>query len=568
MSLPWKVHAHSPTPLGESLSRSLGLHPIVASILERRGIGSPEEAERFLCPSLNHLHDPFLLKGMDAAVAALDEALREGRRIVISGDYDVDGITSSTLLVKFLRDAGCRDVDVFIPNRFDHGYGLTPRTVEALLERKPQLIVTVDNGITAVDEVARLRAEGIATIVTDHHLPRSAGVPAGIVVNPQQPGCGYPFKGISGCGVAFKLVTALRKRLREAGWWSAERPEPNLKALLDLVAVGTVADVSPLVEENRVLVYHGLEVMNRPGLRPGFAALLAYGRPEPVTARTLAFRVAPRLNAAGRMSDGTLGVRLLLAGETAEAVELAGRLEEQNTARRHKSAEMLEEAQGIVGAEATADDPGIVVKSEAFHEGVIGITAARLVEIYHRPVVVLAENADSFKGSARSLPGVNLAAVFEACADLLSEHGGHAAAAGCRIPKENLAAFRQRFAEACARLADHAEPPAEEMDATLDPAAIPPDLVEQLQRLEPFGQQNPEPSFLVESHGLPEPRPFGRGHLKWPINGGAEMVAWGAAERAADATAGARYRVRLGFNEYRGNRKVQLTVDEFRPPSE
>ena len=558
----WKLHRNQPAPAAAELCRRFGLHPIVAAILERRGADSPDRAARFLKPSLSELHDPYLLRGMPEAVGRVAQALRTGQRIVISGDYDVDGITSSALLGHFLRDAGAERVQIFIPNRFEHGYGLTPRTVEALLALRPELVITVDNGITAVAEVARLQAAGISTVITDHHLPREAGVPAGIVVNPQQPGCPYPFKKISGCGVTFKLVTALRKHLREVGWWSAARPEPNLKALLDLVAVGTVADVMPLQEENRALLVHGLEVMNQGALRPGLSALLAYGKPEPVTARTLAFRVAPRINAAGRMSDGSLAVRLLLATDPAEAAELASRLEAENTARRARGEEMQAEAVAAVREAGLDGAAGIVVHSPQFHEGIIGITAARMVELFHRPVVVCAENGDGLKGSARSVPGVNVTAAFDACAGLLTQYGGHAGAAGCTLPKANLETFRRRFAEACAALGGAAEPPFVLLEGRLEPGMLSEELVTQLLSLEPFGHGNEEPCFLVEQRGLPPAQAFGNGHLRWNIDPRTEMVAWNASDKL-NASGDTCYRVRLGFNEFRGQRKVRLLVEDW-----
>jgi single-stranded-DNA-specific exonuclease len=569
MTPQWIVQPPAPPAQRERLCAGLGLHPLLAELLIRRGVGEPAAAEAFLQPRLEHLHDPFALKGMAEAVQRTVRALQGGERIVVSGDYDVDGITSSALLTQFLRAAGAQGLDYFIPNRFEHGYGLTARTVEALLAMRPALVITVDNGITAVDEVARLRAAGIDTIVTDHHLPRPQGVPEGIVVNPVQPGCGYPFKRISGCGVAFKLITALRKALREAGWWSAARPEPNLKACLDLVAIATVADVVPLVGENRVLVHAGLDVLNRAPRRPGVQALLAAGRygdaTAPVTARTLAFQVGPRLNAAGRMTDGALAVELLLGEEPGRVAELAARLEQENDARRSKGEAMFREAVRAIEADGSAEAPGIVVAAPEFHEGIIGIVAARLVERYHRPCLVLAENGSALKGSARSVPGVNVTEAIAATAHLLEEYGGHAGAAGCRLPKAALAEFRAGFQAACARLAAGAAAPRVELDAALRPEAIDATLVEQLARLEPCGHENEQPSFLLEQSALGvQPEVLKERHLKWRLQPGLEMVAWNRAE-GFQPDPELWYRVRLGFNEYRGRRSVQLTVEDLQP---
>ncbi len=576
---PWRLHPPGPAAAVAALSREAALEPLVAEVLWRRGIRTPAAAQRFLAPSLEHLHDPFLLKGMAQAVTALADALAGGVRIVVSGDYDVDGITSSALLTDFLRRAGATDLATFIPNRFDHGYGLTARTVDALLALAPRLVVTVDNGITALAEVDRLRAAGVTTIVTDHHLPRGEGVPAGIVVNPLQPGCAYPFKRISGCGVTLKLVTALRKTLRERGWWNAARPEPNLKDWLDLVAIGTIADVVPLTEENRVLARHGLEVLNRPRLRPGIEALLQVsragrdagrggasgGNEGPVTARTIGFQLAPRLNAAGRMKEGMLGVDLLLAERPEAALALARQLDQANDERRSTGEEMLREALACIQQDKLDHAAGIVVAAPGFHEGVIGILAARLVDRYQRPVVVLAESGGALKGSARSVPGVNVTEAITSCAPLLLEFGGHAGAGGLKLPADRLAAFREGFLADCARQLRAVEPPSVWLDGRLDPRRVTLALAEQVARLEPFGQDHGEPAFLVEGADLTgPPQVLKDKHLKWSLGPAAEMLGWSLASHAPRA-AQLRYRVRLAVNEFRGQRRAQLTVDEAVP---
>jgi single-stranded-DNA-specific exonuclease len=565
----WRVHEAPEAESRERLCREAGVHPLVAGILLRRGVATVEDVQRFLRPSLAHLHNPFGLKGMAEAATAIAAAVGNGTRIVVSGDYDVDGTTSTAMLTHFLKAAGARALETFVPNRFSHGYGLTARSVDALLALKPGLVVTVDNGITALAEVERLRAAGVTTVITDHHLPRPEGVPSGIVVNPLQPGCGYPFKKLSGCGVTLKLMMALRERLRDQGWWSASRPEPNLKDYLDLVAIGTIADVVPLVGENRVLARAGLEVLNRIQRRPGVQALLSVaGVEKAVTARTVGFQIAPRINAAGRMTDASLAVELLLARDMPRALELAAQLDRENDNRRAKGEEMFREALTRIEAEHLAASAGIVVASPAFHEGIIGIVAARLVERFQRPVVVLAENGQSFKGSARSVPGLNVTEAMVECAGLLAEFGGHAGAAGCTLPKPNLAEFRARFVAACARQGEHAAPPALWLEGRLGPPELAPraltDLAEQIAQLEPFGQDHEEPAFLVHSADLPgAPATMGKEqtHLKWTLSPQAEVVGWRLAQKLPLPPA-AQLSVRFGFNEYRGLRKVQLTVDD------
>jgi single-stranded-DNA-specific exonuclease len=360
---------------------------------------------------------------------------------------------------------------------------------------------------------------------------------------------------------------ALRERLRERGWWSDQRPEPNLKDYLDLVAIGTIADVVPLLDENRVLARAGLEVLNRIQRRPGVAALLAVARVDKaVTARTIGFQIAPRLNAAGRMTDASIAVELLLAEDMPRALELAAKLDQDNTDRRTKGDAMFKEALARIEADRLAEGAGIVVTSPDFHEGIIGIVATRLVERYDRPVIVMAENGDSFKGSARSIPGINVTDAIASCAPLLEEYGGHAGAAGCKLPKARLPEFRAGFVAACARLGETAEAPVIRLDGQLRPTADAErlaGLADQIAQLEPFGQEHEEPAFLVSSADFTAiPAPLAEKHLKWQLSPQVEMVGWRMASQLP-LPSGAQFRVRVGFNEYRGNRKVQLTVEEL-----
>ena len=554
---------HETAPLRETL----GLHPLVADVLARRGVLAPEQARDFLQPKLTQLHSPLLLKGMEPAVARIEAAIRAGEPIVVSGDYDVDGMGSTALLMRFFADCGVERVQCFIPNRFAHGYGLTPATVEALLEMQPRLVITVDNGITAIDEVAALHDAGVDTVITDHHLPLEAGVPPGIVVNPQQPGCDYPDKTISGCGVAFKLITALRARLRESGWWSDARPEPNLKRYLDLVAIATIADVVPLVGENRVLTQHGLEVLNTMERRAGVAALLAHCRylpPGGLEAETVAFQIAPRLNAAGRMSDGALAVRLLLEDNPERAADLAQVLEEENLRRRETGDQMFALARDMVKA-AGGDPPAIVVAHAEFHEGLIGIIAARLTERFGKPALVMAENGATYKGSARGIPGFHVARAIAAGAEHLERDGGHAGAGGCSVEKNNLAAFTDAFLQNCTLQLQGVGAPPRYLEGQLLPGEVSVALVDQMQALAPFGEGNAAPEFLLRGQQLTAPPSLLKErHLKWVLSPEVEMVGWNMAA-LAETAAEYDYRVRLGINEFRGMRKAQLTINGHRP---
>ena len=365
------------------------MHPLVAEILLRRGHETNEEIKSFLYPSLNNLCDPYELRQMHEAIELLNDTLVNNRRIVILGDYDVDGITATAIMLEFLRGSGTQNLDFFIQNRLKHGYGLTETSTDILLEMNPDLVITVDNGITAALEVQRLNNEGVKTIVTDHHLADVNLLPSGIVVNPNHPECSYPFKKISGCGVALKLIMALRKSLRESEWWTAEHPEPNLRYSLDLAALGTVADVVPLVEENRVITHHGLLVMNEKP-RIAIQVLQRLKKVNTISSSTLAFQFAPLLNAAGRLQDADMAVRFLLAEDCEEAEKMAQKLDSANLERREKEEEMLETALNL--AETQKQDPALILASPGFHEGINGIVATRLVEQFYKPVIILTEN--------------------------------------------------------------------------------------------------------------------------------------------------------------------------------
>jgi len=335
-------------------------NPQVAEILLRRGYKTREEIKSFLMPNLSNLRDPYELRQMREAVNLLQDTIVNNRRIVILGDYDVDGITATALMLEFLQKCGNLNLDFFIPNRIKHGYGLTEASTDILLEMNPELVITVDNGITAAREVKRLNDEGIKTIVTDHHLADVSLLPSGIVVNPNHPECNYPFKKISGCGVALKLIMALRKSLRNSGWWTAERTEPNLRDSLDLAALGTVADVMPLVDENRILTHHGLLVMNEKP-RLAIQVLQQLKKVNTITSRTLGFQFAPLLNAAGRLEDADMAVKFLLSNDLQEAETMAKKLDATNFERREKEGEMLETALAL--AETQKHFPALILTS-------------------------------------------------------------------------------------------------------------------------------------------------------------------------------------------------------------
>ena len=541
----------------KQLCQEWNTNPYVAEILLRRGYKTREEIKSFLLPSLNNLRDPYELRHMREAVDLLQDTISKNRRIVILGDYDVDGITATALMLDFLSKCGKLDLDFFIPNRIKHGYGLTEASTDILLEMKPNLVITVDNGITAVREVQRLNDVGINTIITDHHLADPALLPSGIVVNPNHPECKYPFKKISGCGVALKLIMSLRKSLRDSGWWTAERPEPNLRGILDLAALGTVADVMPLVDENRILSHHGLLVMNEKP-RLAIQVLQKLKNVKTITSRTLGFQFAPLLNAAGRLEDADVAVNFLLSNDQQEAEKIAKKLEATNIQRREKEGEMLETALAL--AETQKNQPALILASPDFHEGINGIVATRLVERFYKPVLILSEREEKLKGSGRSIPELHLKDALSGCADLLERFGGHAAAAGCRLHLENLDAFRDRFFAFCKKNIPESIEPKLQLDGYLESPKLTNLFVDQLERLQPFGEGNQEPLFSVETPEFPFTL-LKEKHVKWQLNGNVEIIGWNRADSFSENPP-SKLAVNLGFNEFRGRRKIQLNIQD------
>ncbi len=554
----WNHPSNDDLETAKHLSDEWRMHPLVADILISRGFKTQKDIQSFLEPSLNNLIDPFQFRHMNLAVELLQAAIVNNQRIIILGDYDVDGITATALVLDFLKACGAGKVDYFIPNRLKHGYGLTDASTDILLERNADLVLTVDNGITAAKEIRRLNDAGIKTIVTDHHLAETDLLPSGIVINPNHPECMYSFKKISGCGVALKLVMALRKSLRKLDWWTSVRPEPNLRNSLDLAALGTVADVVPLLDENRIITYHGLKVMNdKPRL--AIQVLKKLKKVETITSRTLAFQFGPLMNAAGRLKDADIAVRFLLSNDRQESEEIARILDETNAARREKESEMIQIAHKLIDEQK--NNTALILVSPDFHEGVNGIVATRLVESFYKPVLVLSENEGKIKGSGRSIPELNLKEVLSDCSDLLERFGGHSAAAGCSLIPENLKAFQDRFNELCDERLPDSLIPKLQLDGTLDYPELNEQFVEQLNRLQPFGEGNPEPLFSVNTPDSPFSS-LKHKHVKWNLKGNIEIIGWNCSEPFTNSLP-SQLAVNLGFNEFRGKRSIQLTIKDI-----
>jgi single-stranded-DNA-specific exonuclease len=545
------------------LVADLGCTPAVARVLVSRGKTEPEEVRRFLDSDLSDLSSPREFLGADRALSTLHEALRERRKILIFGDFDVDGVTGTSIAYRTLRALGA-DVEYFLPKRLVHGYGLSQKSLPEVLERRPALLLTVDCGIRSVDEVAELAKAGIETIITDHHEPGHELPPAKAIVNPKQPGCPYPDKRLAGCGVIFQLMRGLAEELEH---------ELNVHRHLDLVALGTVADVVPLDGENRILVSRGLERLNRREKIGVMALVQAAGIEDQLQAWHLAFLLGPRINAAGRLGDAEEAVRLFTTDDTALANRLAKRLDTENERRQEISAVTLQQASDALDRGTAGKEPsGIVLASNTWHPGVIGIAASKLVERFHRPTVLIAMDGDVGRGSVRSIPGVDVHDVLESCEDLLVQFGGHSMAAGLAIDRERIPEFRERFgAGVAARLTEENSVPIVKIDGTILPEEVELDLAGDLERLAPFGYGNPRPTFVVRGAELAgNPRVVGRGHLKMAIrrrNGPAldcigvdlgGMLDDGLGSGPLDIVA------QVSVNEWNGRKKEQLQIVDVR----
>ncbi len=545
------------------------LHPVLERVYAARGVRTPDELDH----SLGRLLPVGTLEGIPAAVELL-LAHRSGRVLVI-GDFDADGATSSALVVRALRGLGFPAVDFLVPNRFEFGYGLTPEIVALARERAPTLIVTVDNGVSSHAGVAAARAGGIAVLITDHHLPSAQLPAADVIVNPNLAGSRFGSRNLAGVGVAFYVMAALQRRLSELGRGTGF----SVATLLDLVALGTVADVVPLDANNRVLIAQGLARIRAGRCVPGISALLEVAERNrlELSATDLAFAVAPRLNAAGRIDDMTVGIQCLLAAEAPLAQHLAARLDALNEERRTIEAKMQEEARAAVRA---LEDPrralarsGVVLFDESWHQGVVGLVASRIKERLRRPVIAFAASGATLRGSARSVPGVHIRDVLEAIAaaqpQLIARFGGHAMAAGLTLERSALDAFARAFDEEARRWLERAGPAdAVETDGELTAAEIALETAQALRAGGPWGQAFPEPSF-DGLFSIRSARVIGERHLKmWvevPRSGRAfDAIAFNhiSAGEAFELPTGLVQLVyRLEVNEYQGERRLQLLVD-------
>ena len=548
-----------------ALAASLQIDPVVARLLCLRGLEDPDAATRFLNPSLDHLHDPFQLADLPKAVERLLGAVERRERIAVHGDYDVDGVMSTVILRRALELLG-GDVVHFIPHRIRDGYGLLPEAVDRLhAQQDVRVIVSVDCGIRSDAAARRARDLGVDLIITDHHEPDVTLPDALAVINPKRHDCTYPDKDLAGVGVALKLVQALCARTGRQRW---------LPAFIKMAAVGTLADVVPLRGENRVIAKLGLERLSQGPHTVGLRALLeASGLAgKTIDSFHVGFVLAPRINAAGRMSTPDLATRLLLAvdeGMADEARLLAEQLNAENTERQREEAEILVQARRAVETDPDVGAHGLlVVSGDGWHRGVIGIVASKLVDAFHRPAIVLAIEGDVAYGSGRSIPGFDLLAALERCRDLFTRFGGHRQAAGLTLEASRLKEFRARITEdADARLGPDELTPRLRIDGALPLRAITAGVIEGLATLAPFGAGNRRPIFHADGVAIVDgPRTVKERHLKMSVRQGQRVfraIAWQAAERA-DFLNAHRAALNLAFslteNHYRGQTFVELSV--------
>ena len=578
MAKRWRIHPHDPDRIA-ALSRAAGIPAVVAQLLICRGLADPVAARQFLAPKLSALHDPDELPNCTRAAQLIHQAVAAGRRIVVYGDYDVDGVTGTALLWQCLKMLGA-DAGYYIPHRIDEGYGLNDEAIRLLASQKAEMIVTVDCGIGSRPESLTARQAGLELIVTDHHEPGAELPEAAAIVHPRLPGHAYPFGQLSGSGVAFKLAWALCQQASGAKKVS-QRMRDFLVQATGLAAMGTVADVVPLVDENRVLVHHGLTSLRQcPTL--GLATIMKLTELDSKTelsSEDIAFTLAPRLNAAGRLGQAQLAVELLVTDRPGRAEELAQYIDQLNGTRQSLQRSILLAANKQAKTEFNpADDTALVLADRGWHPGVIGIVAGRLAEKYHRPVVLISWDQLGVKpgvGSARSVPGFNLHAALEACSEHLLSHGGHAAAAGLRIDETELDGFRAAFCEIAASEISHENRVAElTIDAETPLSALTLKTVQQMEQLAPFGQANARPLLCTTGVTLAEPpRPMGAGgnHLAMKlVQHGVTLrtVAFGGgdwADQLAALTGPIDVAFRPVVNTFRGRRNVELHLVDWRP---
>jgi len=544
------------------LQQSLHIHQALSDLLVQRGISTYEEARKFFRPSLEHLHDPFLMKDMDQAVERILRALRNHEKILIYGDYDVDGTTAVALVYSFFRELGA-DVDYYVPNRYHEGYGISLKGIDFARENGFKLVIALDCGIKAIDKMEYAAQHNIDFIICDHHLPDEQLPKAVAVLDPKRKDCQYPYKELSGCGIGFKLISAVARK-KHLGYESVNK-------YLDFVVVSIAADIVPITGENRALAYFGLQRLNKEPSE-GLRALIELNQlRKPLTITDLVFIIGPRINAAGRMDDARHAVRLLISGID-QATSHAEVLNKHNLERKGFDSSITQEAIAMLDS-----DPGqngrkttVIFKSD-WHKGVIGIVASRLIDVWYRPTIVCTESNGIVAGSARSVPGFDIYEAIYACRDLLEQFGGHMFAAGITMKRDNLDAFRERFEEVVASTIDERLLiPEIEINSVLEPEDITPKFYNILRQFGPFGPGNMKPLFVtrgVSDSGWS--KVVGTDHLKFYLKkNGASLqgVGFGMGAHLERIRSPEPFDIcySLEENEWNGRRRIEMLVKDIK----
>jgi single-stranded-DNA-specific exonuclease len=571
MKKKWNMLGPNPDVVGK-LSRKLNCHPITAAVLVNRNILTASDAHDFLSISLKNIRPPFSLKDMNAAVNRIYAAITGNEKILIFGDYDVDGITATVILLNFLRYVGA-DVTYYIPHRVNEGYGIQPRHISQYASpNKIDLIVTADCGSGSHQAAEAASKFGIDMIITDHHNISENIPPALAVVNPKRHDCPAGLQYLAGVGVAFFLLICLRTHLRDRGFWH-DRPEPNLKNYCDLVALGTVADMVPLIEENRILCKTGLALMGA-GRRPGLAALLKASsiHDDSLDAETIAFRLAPRLNAAGRMDHAARAVDLLATEDIEFAGKSAQRLNLLNQNRQELEKRTLADIQTYLETNSSLlRQRSLVLSREGWHAGLLGIVAARIVERYHRPVVLITTKDGMGMGSGRSLAELNLYDALAGCKPYLENFGGHSMAAGLKIREENISDFQNAFESFIQRQSQPEDLiPTLQIDYELDFSAISDELIDELESLMPYGTGNPEPLFMAANVMVVSSKIVGKKHRRMVLRQSSapnapllQAIHFNAADPVSQNNTYSRIVFRLRWNRWNAKKTAQLVIEDI-----
>lgn len=567
MEKKWLLREGGDESVVTTLATEMAVPAAIANLMVQRGITKKKQAEEFFNPSLKTLHDPFLMKDMNRAVDRISTAIARNEKILVYGDYDVDGTTSVAMMYAFLRERHT-SLDYYIPDRYHEGYGLSLKGVDYAAETNCRLIVALDCGIKAVEKVKYARSKGIDIIICDHHLPGDEIPDATAVLDPKQPGCNYPYKELSGCGVGFKLIQAYCQLQKI--------PFEKIIPYLDLVAVSIGSDIVPMTGENRILAYFGLKQLNE-APRLGFQKIIEKAKIRmPLAVEDIVFRIGPRINAAGRMESGSKAVELLVSQDSDLAVAICDDIDHSNDDRRKKDNEITSEARRMVSEDNRMHNSRTTVLfHQGWHKGVIGIVASRLIETYYRPTVILTESKDGFAtGSARSVPGYDLYQAIESCSDLLESFGGHMFAAGLTLKQENLQSFRERFEKFVSEtIREEHLVPTVNIDAEIPIEDVGIEMYRYLERFQPFGPENMAPVFVSRRVKTMSCQPVGNNgtHLKLSFaRQNAEPVgaiAFGQSDmievfRESGGVVDIAYSVEL--NVYRGKSSVQLNIKDIK----